>query len=247
MRIKLIVEYDGTEYFGWQIQKGQTTVQEKLEQALNILFKKKIRVTAAGRTDTGVHARNQVVHFDVTAADPFRLKRSLNGLLPNDIVVKRVEETDDKFHARFSARARRYSYTIATNHTALDRKYAWTVFHPLNVVLLQRGAELVREFEDFQSFCKVKSEVRHYRCKIIESRWQAESERLIYHITADRFLHGMVRALVGALVELGRGKLTLGGLREIYERRDRTLVPLTAPVHGLVLESVFDGQESIRR
>ena len=239
MRIKLILEYDGSEYFGWQIQIGQITVQEKLEQALGIFFKQPIRVVAAGRTDTGVHARNQVVHFDAPDVNVYRLKRALNGLLPDDIVVKQASVVDENFHARFSARARSYSYTIATNYTAINRKFVWTLFYPLNLTLLQRGAERIAGFSDFQAFCKVKSEVRHYRCTVYESRWQAEAERLIFRITADRFLHGMVRALVGTLVELGRGKITLADLDQIYQKRDRTLVPLTAPASGLVLENVF--------
>ncbi|HHJ53765.1 MAG TPA: tRNA pseudouridine(38-40) synthase TruA [Caldithrix abyssi] len=239
MRIKLILEYDGSEYFGWQIQIGQITVQEKLEQALGIFFKQPIRVVAAGRTDTGVHARNQVVHFDAPDVNVYRLKRALNGLLPDDIVVKQASVVDENFHARFSARARSYSYTIATNHTAINRKFVWTLFYPLNLTLMQRGAERISGFSDFQAFCKVKSEVRHYRCTVYESRWQAEAERLIFRITADRFLHGMVRALVGTLVELGRGKITLADLDQIYQKRDRTLVPLTAPASGLVLENVF--------
>ncbi len=239
MRIKITVEYDGANYFGWQMQKGQITVQQVIEEALKVLYKEPIRITASGRTDSGVHARNQVVHFDVPTADPFRLKRSLNGLLPRDVVVKSCEQTDETFHARFSALSRKYRYTIATNPTALDRRFVWTVHSALNLALMQRGAEIIGRQADFQAFCKVRSDVDHYKCQIFESCWTAGEERLVYHIRANRFLHGMVRAIVGTLIEVGRGKLTIKELHNIIEKKDRRLLPATAPAQGLVLEKVY--------
>jgi len=243
VRVKLKVEYEGTRYSGWQLQKGQRSVQQVIEETLQILFKKQIRITAAGRTDAGVHARNQVVHFDSPEYDLRKLQRSLNGMLEKDIVVKECIRVRDDFHARFDATARYYSYRIAMQPTALWRNYAWPVFFPLNLTLLQRGAELIPRYEDFQAFCKVKSEVKHYLCQVYNSYWSAEEYFLIYHIVANRFLHGMVRALVGTLISLGRGKISIHDMKKMIEGKDRTRVPLTAPARGLILEQVYYGKE----
>lgn len=237
-RIKLVLEYDGTGYCGWQIQKGQSSIQQELENALSILFKHKIRVTGAGRTDTGVHARNQVSHCDIPEADLYRLKSSLNGLLNGDIVIKEVQAAEADFHARFDARSRRYRYYITTTDTALNRFYSWNIHHRLNLTLMQIAAEMISGVEDFKSFCKIKSEVKHYRCQIFHSHWLKRENLLIYEIEANRFLHGMVRAIVGSLVEVGRGKLTLLELQRLIQSGDRTQVAATAPARGLVLEEI---------
>ncbi len=237
-RVKAVFEYDGTNYYGWQLQKGQRTIQGEIEQALKIIFKKRIPVTGSGRTDTGVHARNQVAHFDIPEFDLKILKRSLNGLLNDDIVVKSLEESDSQFHARFSATKRLYRYYISTQPTALNRYYAWTILLPLNLTLMQTGAERIKQVQDFRSFCKVKSEVKHHRCSIFGSHWFRKDDLLIYEIAADRFLHGMVRAIVGTLVALGSGKITLAEMERIIDSGDRRLVPQTAPARGLVLENV---------
>lgn len=237
-RIKAVIEYDGTHYFGWQLQKDQRTIQGEIEKALKVIFKKRVPVTGSGRTDTGVHARNQVAHFDIPEFDLKILKRSLNGLLNDDIVVKSLEESSPEFHARFDAKKRVYRYYIATQPTALNRFYAWTILLPLNLTLMQTGAKLIKPVQDFRAFCKVKSEVKHHRCQIFQSRWLQERDLLIYEIAADRFLHGMVRAIVGTLVSLGTGKLTLEQFQKIIESGDRRLVPQTAPARGLILEEV---------
>lgn len=237
-RIKAVIEYDGTHYFGWQLQKDQQTIQGEIEKALKIIFKKRIPVTGSGRTDTGVHARNQVAHFDIPEYDLKILRRSLNGLLKDDIVIKSLEIVSAEFHARFSAKKRLYRYYIATRPTALNRHYAWTILLPMNLTLMQAGAEFIKPVRDFRAFCKVKSEVKHHRCRIFSSRWFQTNDLLIYEIAADRFLHGMVRAIVGTLVSLGTGKLTLEQFQKIIESGDRRLVPKTAPAKGLVLERV---------
>ena len=238
-RIKLVLEYDGTAYSGWQIQNGQTSIQQLLEQAFFVLFKIPIRVTAAGRTDAGVHARNQVVHCDIPAFDLFRLKRSLNGLMNRDIVVKSVREAPVDFHARFDATARLYRYYLSLDNIAINRSYCWTVHYPLNLTLMQIAAKVLLEYENFQAFCKVKSDVSNHLCDMISSHWFRQNELLVYEIKANRFLHGMVRAIVGTLVELGRSKITLLEFKQMIKSRNRTLVPATAPACGLVLEDVF--------
>jgi tRNA pseudouridine38-40 synthase len=237
-RLKAIVEYDGTNYSGWQSQRSQNTVQDNIEKALKIIFKTDIRVIASGRTDAGVHANNQTLHFDSPEYDLPRLKRSMNGLLNGDIVVKNLAKTTNDFHARFSAKARKYHYYISEGVTAVYRNYSWQIYHPLNKTLLQKGAELYKSYRDFKSFCKSKSEVDHYNCHIYESRWLAKDNFLIYEITANRFLHGMVRALTGLLVALAKGDIHLREFKDIIENKDRALVPLTAPAKGLFLEKI---------
>ncbi len=237
-RIKLVLEYDGTHYFGWQLQKGQHSVQQELEQALAILVKQPIRVIAAGRTDTGVHARNQVVHCDVPEVDLRKLVHGLNGIMQKDVVVKSARWVAADFHARFDATARRYHYFISTERSALNRNYAWIFTQPLNKTLMQAGAEIITDYENFKSFCKVKSNVKHYKCTIFTSRFFMLNGLLVYEIKANRFLHGMVRAIVGSLLELGRGKISLNEFRAMIEAQDRRKVPATAPARGLVLEEI---------
>ncbi len=238
-RIKLVLEYDGTNYYGWQLQNGQHSVQEELEKALAVYVKQPVRVIAAGRTDTGVHARNQVVHCDLPETDLRKLVHGLNGIMNKDVVVKSATWVKADFHARFDATARRYRYYISTERSALNRSYAWIFTQPLNKTLMQAGAQVITEYENFKSFCKVKSTVKHYRCTIFTSRFLEMNGLLVYEIQANRFLHGMVRAIVGSLVELGRGKISLNELRSMIEAQDRRRVPATAPAKGLVLEEIL--------
>ena len=237
-RIRLIIEYDGTNYLGWQSQKNKQTVQDAIEHALKIVFKRPIRLTAAGRTDTGVHARNQVAHLDIPPYDLYRLKKSLNGLLNKDIVIKDIQNCAKGFHARFDASSRIYRYYICQGSVAINRNYVWPIYFPLNVSLMQTGAHLIENTEDFKTFCKPKSDVRNYLCRIYTSKWFYKDNFLVYEIAANRFLHGMVRAIVGSLVSLGQGKTDLRHFKEIIESGDRTQVPYTAPARGLILEEV---------
>jgi len=238
-RVKLTVEYDGTGYSGWQSQKNQTTVQDEIEKALLIIFKKDIRITAAGRTDAGVHARNQVVHFDIPGYDLNRLKQSLDGLSSKNIAIKNVHYCESDFHARFSAVARRYRYFIILAPCAISRDYVWNIRAPLNLTLLQQGADIVGQYSNFKSFCKTGSDVNHYQCQIYISRWLFLEKTLIYEIKANRFLHGMVRAIVGSLIGLGLGKITLNQLRDIIESEDQEKVSAKAPARGLILEEIY--------
>ncbi len=237
-RVKAIIEYEGTRYFGWQLQKGQNTIQAEIEKALRVIFKQLIRVTGSGRTDTGVHAKGQTAHFDIPDFPLRKLKRSLNGLLPEDIVIKDIEYCADNFHARYHAVERRYCYYISLEPTAIYRRFVWTIPVALNLTLMQKGAELIKRVVDFQAFCKIKSKVKHHRCKIFKSEWFEKDGLLVYQISADRFLHGMVRSIVGSFVALGNGKITLSELENIIDSKDRTRVPLTAPPQGLILEEV---------
>ena len=238
-RIKLVIEYDGTNYLGWQSQKNKQTVQDSIEDALQVLFKKQIRVTASGRTDTGVHARNQIAHLDIPECDLFRLKRSLNGLLKKDIVIKDVQTCANDFHARFDAISRRYCYYISLDPLAIERHFVWQVNFPLNITLMQIGCGLIKDTKNFRAFCKPKSEVKTYLCDIYDCKWLFKDQLLVFEIKANRFLHGMVRAIVGSLLELGRGRITIRELKDIILSGDRTRIPFTAPAKGLILENVI--------
>lgn len=236
LRIIITLEYDGANYYGWQFQKGQITIQEAIEKALFTIFKKKIRVTGAGRTDAGVHARNQIAHFDIPTYDVNKLKNSLNGLLERDIRVKNIQIGKADFHSRFDARSRRYCYYISQFPTALYRNYSWQVSSPLNLTLMQEAALFIGLTQNFKSFCKVKSEVKNYQCTIYQSRWFFSEALLVYEIEANRFLHGMIRAMVGSMVEVGNGKINLSEFKAIIGAGDRTLVKTSAPAQGLFLE-----------
>ncbi|MBD3226270.1 MAG: tRNA pseudouridine(38-40) synthase TruA [Caldithrix sp.] len=237
-RIKLTIEYDGSRFVGWQYQKNGLSIQQAIEDALKVLFKQNIRVVGSGRTDAGVHAKNQVAHADIPHRHLTGLKRSLNGLLPKDIVIKTIAACSADFHARYSAITRRYRYYIANQPTAIYRSFAWSYFYPLNLVLMGRGAEIIRQNEDFQAFCKVTSEVNHYRCSVVDSHFEINDGLIVYEIAANRFLHGMVRAITGTLVALGNGKISLHDLRKLFASQDRTKVPLTAPARGLFLQEI---------
>lgn len=238
-RIKLTIEYDGTEYFGWQLQKNQVSIQEEIERALSIIFKMDIHIVGAGRTDTGVHARNQIAHLDIPKFDLDKLKSSLNGILEPNIRIKEVSRCAIDFHSRFDAKIRYYRYAISLKPTAINRAFAWQIFFPIDLDLMQEGAKIIFNTKDFKTFCKTKSDVKNHLCEISESQWFYKNDLLIYEIAGNRFLHGMVRAIVGTLVDLGRGQIDLKHLKKIIEKRDRTLVLNTAPAHGLFLEKII--------
>ncbi len=237
--IKLTIEYDGSRYAGWQRQENAPTVQEEIEKSLSRILQQRIVVHGAGRTDAGVHARGQVAHFTTsTFLDPFRILGGLNGTLPEDIIVRRAEEVPLDFHARFSAKSRSYSYTITLVPSALLRKYAWYVPHRLETAQLDRAAGSIVGTRSFRSFCRVQPDVNHYFCAVSEAFWSVECEVLKFRITANRFLHGMVRGLVGTMVDVARGHLTMDEYDRLLRQGERSDAGQSAPARGLVLEEV---------
>ncbi len=235
-RFAMLIEYEGTDFYGWQLQLNQRTVQGDIEQALKIILKEEIRVHGAGRTDSGVHASGQVAHFDcLISADPAIIKRSLNGILKNDVRIRSLRIVPDDFHARFSAVSRMYRYTIATSPVAIQRQFSWLIHNRLDLEKMTETARLIATLTDFEAFCKIKSEVGHYHCTIEASFLSEDEQFLVYEIRANRFLHGMVRALTGTIVAAGLGKIEPTDLLEMAGSRDRTLVPITAPARGLCL------------
>jgi tRNA pseudouridine38-40 synthase len=239
-RLKLVLEYDGTDYSGWQTQPDDRTVQDVLQNAMENFLHQKVTVVAAGRTDSGVHARAQVAHTIVqTDLSCDKIHSALNGLLPNDITVHDVSEAPSDFHARYSARERRYSYTITTRRPALDRFTVWYVKYTLSFDALQKCADLLPGEHDFRAFTRAESDVAHHRCTVFRSEWKTSDHTLIFLIHANRFLHTMVRSLVGTMVEVGRGYFTIDYFKRLLDGALRTDSGPTAPPQGLVLEEII--------
>lgn len=238
------IEYDGSAFHGWQVQPDRPTVQEAIEQALATALRVRTDVVGSGRTDAGVHARGQVAHFctDVPI-DPFRLLGSLGGLLPKTIAVQAVEEAPDGFHARFDARRRRYHYYASLQPRALERRWRLHLRPAPNFDRMNRAAEALLGTHDFDAFCRTASATRNRVCTVERAAWTSEERPgdWRFEIVADRFLHGMVRAIVGTLLEIGRGRRTSESLPRVLASRDRRAAGPAAPAHGLVLEEVEYG------
>ena len=238
--VRLLIEYDGTDYSGWQIQQNGKTVQGEIENGLETILGTKIALIGSGRTDRGVHALAQSANFYIeNSMTPDKIISSLNGVLPRDIRILDATFVDEKFDSRRDASARQYVYKIVKRETALDRLYALRVINDLNFRDMESGAELVLTKTDFNSFCKASSETENRKCMISKSEWHDNGDYLYYTIRADRFLHHMVRSLVGTMIEIGRGKLNIDDLEGIFAKSDRRAAGPTAPAHGLYLERVF--------
>jgi tRNA pseudouridine38-40 synthase len=238
--IKLVIEYDGTDFVGWQRQTHGRTVQEEIENAILRIIQEQTQITGAGRTDSGVHARGQVINFFTSnSISEKEIFRALNGVLPEDIVIHSVEEVDEQFSARYSAKEREYQYFISTRSSAIDRKYCWQLGYELDIEKMNEVAFSIFGIHDFQSFCKIDTQVEHFRCKILESLWFEESNKLVFRVRANRFLYGMVRALVGTMVNVGRGFTQVGEFQEIMNAKNRSKAGQAAPAKGLFFERVI--------
>lgn len=240
MRWVLDIAYRGTNYAGWQIQDNAHTVQAELEQALTILLREPIRCTGAGRTDAGVHARQLMVHFDTERTDlPKQFFRSLNGILPEDVSINQVYVPDNPdFHTRFDALSRAYEYRILRRKTPFILDLAMEYRNDLDLEKMQEATALLMNYEDFGSFCKAHADNQTNLCKMFYARWQTEGELWRFEIKANRFLRGMVRAIVGSLLEVGVGRMTVQGFKEMIESGDRTQAGPNVDAKGLYLVEV---------
>jgi tRNA pseudouridine38-40 synthase len=239
--LKVVIEYDGTNYGGWQRQKNAMTVQQALEEAIERIVQQKVTLTGASRTDAGVHALGQVANFRTASRIPAgRLLLAINSQLPPDVVVKSVAGVDDSFHATFNARSKVYRYTILNRpvRSALDRDFCHFVGPTLDVNAMRRAARFLIGRHDFKAFESDADPESNSVRTVMRASWQRDGHYLVFTIEGDGFLYNMVRAIVGTLTDVGRGKITPQGLKDILESRDRTFAGPTAPAKGLCLVKV---------
>lgn len=241
MVLKLTLEYDGSNYSGWQLQPRHDSVQARIEAALERIFATPVRVFGAGRTDAGVHARGQVA--SITIPRPFdtgELQRALNALLPADIVVRDVLPAPDDFDPRRDARSRVYEYRVLNRQvaSAFEYRYSWLVRDDLDLAAMNASAQVFADEHDFAAFRSLGSEVKTTVRRVIASGWRRADDVLVYRVEANSFLRHMVRAMVAAMVDAGRGRLDAGKIAIILEGRDRHASPANAPPGGLYLVEV---------
>ena len=239
-RYFLYFSYKGTAYHGWQVQPNGISVQEVLIKALSTILRQKIDLVGAGRTDAGVHAKLMVAHFDLKTETPegLNLVAKLNSLLPNDIAAFKLIEVQSDAHARFDATARRYEYHIITHKDAFRTELATRMSHQLDFEAMNKAAETLKDYRDFTSFSKLHTDAMTNNCKITLAEWTKQADEWVFTIEADRFLRNMVRAIVGTLLEVGRGKMTINGFRAVIESENRCKAGTSVPAHGLYLVDI---------
>jgi len=239
-RYFIYLSYNGANYCGWQNQPNGISVQQKIEEALQVLLRKPLSITGAGRTDTGVHARLMVAHFDweEEIADLLSLTEKLNCLLPSDIAIKKILPVLPEAHARFDALSRTYKYYICTEKNPFTYPFHHRITSPLDFEKMNEAAAVLPEYTDFTSFSKSHTDVKTFNCKIMQAEWTHEEAFWIFTIQADRFLRGMVRAIVGTLLEVGRGKLSLDGFRQVIESKNRENAGMSVPGKALFLVDI---------
>ena len=255
-RYFLEIAYDGTRYHGWQTQPNAIAVQQKLNEVLAIVLRQPVETTGAGRTDTGVHAKQLFVHLDLPpqppkggaevdlegSNSPLRERRlelaSLNALLPHDIAVKRIIPVHAEAHTRFDATLRSYEYHIHFSKDPFRQNYSWQIKGELYVELMNRAALMMMEYTDFSCFSKSNTQVKTNNCKIVRAEWVRKDDGLVFYISADRFLRNMVRAIVGTCMMVGRKEMEPEGIRQIIESKNRSNAGTSVPACGLYLTEV---------
>lgn len=238
-RYFLEVAYKGTNYSGFQTQVNAVTIQGEVEKAFAILQRERIIMTGSSRTDAGVHARQNYFHFDFTSSLHPQFLYKINAILPGDIVAKSIREVSEEAHCRFDANSRTYEYFLYRSKDSFLEDRAWYFPYTLDMDALDKAAALLMTYHDFTSFSKRNTQVKTFQCKLVESVWRIEGDCIIYRVRGNRFLRGMVRALVSTMLLVGRGKLTLDDFKHIIETKDSTKSSFAAPAKGLFLEEVI--------
>lgn len=238
-RYAIQLSYVGTRYAGWQSQKNAVSVQNKINHALSIVLKQSIETTGSSRTDTGVHAIQQFCHFDYDSPLPENIVKQLNGILPNDIAVQAIYHVADTFHSRFDAIYRSYEYHVIQQKNPFLYQKSYLMTRKIDIERMNQGANLLLNTTNFKSFCKTKSETKGHTCKLRYAYWkEIEPKHLVFYISSNRFLYGMVRSIAGTLLELGEHKITLTDLQQIIDAGDRKQAKYAAPPDGLFLTEV---------
>ncbi len=235
------LSYKGTHYNGWQIQPNAPSIQQTIEEALSKLLRHNTNIVGAGRTDTGVHASKYIAHFD-TESDKDCTQENFvyhfNAILPKDIAIHKIYRVDSELHARFSALEREYKYYISTtkNPFVIDTAYIFTM--QLDLEKMQEAANLLLNVSDFTSFAKLHTDTKTNFCKVTKASFEKNGDIIVFTIKADRFLRNMVRAIVGTLLEVGRGKITISDFKKIIEAKDRCAAKSSASSNGLFLTDI---------
>lgn len=248
MRYFIELAYKGTNYHGWQYQPGADSVQETLNKALSLLLKTDIDIVGAGRTDSGVHAKQMFAHFDFESeVDVPQLVHKLNSFLPKDIAVFNILKVSDEAHARFDATKRTYEYHIHTMKDVFENDGSYQFQFPLNIDKMNEACQILFKHNDFECFSKVNTDVNTFNCVIFEANWtrgnpeasgKQYGNKLIFTIAADRFLRNMVRAIVGTMINIGTGKISLADFEKIIDSKDRSQAGFSVPAHGLYLTKI---------
>ncbi len=244
MRYFVQIAYNGKDFHGWQIQPNANTVQAEMIKALSTYFSQDIYCIGCGRTDTGVHAKDFYLHFDVP--QPLNLSNAvyrLNRILPFTIVVKDIREVREDLHSRFDALSRTYEYHIHTQKNPFLLEGSLFFPYPLNVDLMNQACEILFEFSDFTSFSKVHSDAKTNICKIMQADWKTTDNGIVFTIKADRFLRNMVRAIVGTMLKVGQEQITLNDFRRIIEQKDRGKAGKSVDGKGLYLTQIDYGEQ----
>jgi len=242
MRYFVELAYNGTPFFGWQYQPEQITVQEVLEGTFSLLLKNKIELVGCGRTDAGVHAKQYFAHFDFDdlLSENYcnKLQYKLNSLLPKEIVIHRIFQVEDDLHARFNALDRTYKYYVAISKNPFHFPFTYRVYEKLDANVMNLAANFLLGSQDFTSFSKLHTNVNNNFCEIKAAYWEQQEKQLVFTITANRFLRNMVRAIVGTLLFVGKGKISVADFQSIILQKNRCEAKVSAPAHALFLEEV---------
>lgn len=247
MRYLVRLKYNGSNFNGWQIQPNAPSVQASIEQKLTMLLGEEISVVGCGRTDTGVHAEDYYLHYEVSkeGMEPEKLLYKLNSVVPNSIAITEIRKVSNDFHARFSATSRQYKYYISTAKNPFNPNL-WWVRQPLNIAAMQEAGEYIKLYKDFTSFSKLHTDVKTNLCDVTQVNLEQQGDDIVLTIAANRFLRNMVRAIVGTLVEIGLGKRSPEDMKRIIEAEDRGEAGVSAPAQGLFLNEIKYPEELLK-